>query len=235
MQETKLNKLLVLSLGILFVISVILGVVLFFSVQNQKEMEKKLALQEEMIISAESKAKEEDSIIKEADPVITSKQISEELNAIQELVTTEYLYTNAGKYENNNQITLFDRDINIPLTKKSFLLAYDGRIKVGIDLSAVQIQIDEDSRKITVALPKSEITSHEIFEKDIRVYDESDGVFNKITIDNYNEFVSQQKEIMEQKAIDRGVLTSADQEAQTVIKSFLSKLPGMDTYTLVIQ
>lgn len=39
---------------------------------------------------------------------------------------------------------------------------------------------------------------------------------------------------MEQKAIDMGLLTRADEEAQTAVKSLLSALPGMDTYKLNI-
>lgn len=204
---------------------------LYSSHQHQKEMEQRLEMYRNMELAPEDKP---DGIIKEADPVITSDTVNEQLNSLGELVTVEYLYTNADKYENQNQVSVHKWNINLPFTTKSFLLAYDGRIKAGVDLKDVQIDVDENSHKITVILPKSEITSHEIFEDNIRVFDEKDSVFNKITIENYNDFVASQKDSMEQRAIDMGLLTSADENAKTVVHSFLSLIPGIDTYSLTV-
>ena len=199
---------------------------------RQKELEAELQLQRETI---EAGQEEDEGLIHEALPVITDSLISEQLNALQELVTTEYLYTNSGKYENQNQITIIGKDINIPFTGKRFIVAYDGRIKAGIDIGKAQIDIDEAARAITIALPKSEIISHETFEDTLVVLDETNNVFNPISIENYNEFVSEQKDSMEEKAIERGLLTNADAEAKRMVQSFLSQIPGIDTYKLTIQ
>ena len=67
------------------------------------------------------------------------------------------------------------------------------------------------------------------------VLDETNNVFNPISIENYNEFVSGQKADMEQKAIGRGVLTNADTAAKRIVQSFLSLIPGMDTYKLTVK
>ena len=204
---------------------------------RQKELEAELQLQRETIeaLRAQAGQEEDEGLIHEALPVITDSLISEQLNALRELVTTEYLYTNSGKYENQNQITIIGKDINIPFTGKRFIVAYDGRIKAGIDIGQTQIDIDEDARAITIALPKSEIISHETFEDTLVVLDETNNVFNPISIENYNEFVSAQKDSMEEKAIERGLLTNADVEAKLMVQSFLSQIPGIDTYQLTIQ
>ena len=204
---------------------------------RQKELEAELQLQRETIeaLRAQAGQEEDEGLIHEALPVITDSLISEQLNALRELVTTEYLYTNSGKYENQNQITIIGKDINIPFTGKRFIVAYDGRIKAGIDIGKTQIDIDEAARAITIALPKSEIISHETFEDTLVVLDETNNVFNPISIENYNEFVSEQKDSMEKKAIERGLLTNADAEAKLMVQSFLSQIPGIDTYKLTIQ
>lgn len=204
---------------------------------RQKELEAELQLQRETIeaLRAQAGQEEDEGLIHEALPVITDSLISEQLNALRELVTTEYLYTNSGKYENQNQITIIGKDINIPFTGKRFIVAYDGRIKAGIDIGKAQIDIDEAARAITIALPKSEIISHETFEDTLVVLDETNNVFNPISIENYNEFVSEQKDGMEKKAIERGLLTNADAEAKRMVQSFLSQIPGIDTYQLTIQ
>ena len=204
---------------------------------RQKELEAELQLQRETIeaLRAQAGQEEDEGLIHEALPVITDSLISEQLNALRELVTTEYLYTNSGKYENQNQITIIGKDINIPFTGKRFIVAYDGRIKAGVDIGQAQIDIDEDARAITITLPKSEIISHETFEDTLVVLDETNNVFNPISIENYNEFVSAQKDSMEEKAIERGLLTNADAEAKRMVQSFLSQIPGIDTYQLTIQ
>lgn len=204
---------------------------------RQKELEAELQLQRETIeaLRAQAGQEEDEGLIHEALPVITDSLISEQLNALRELVTTEYLYTNSGKYENQNQITIIGKDINIPFTGKRFIVAYDGRIKAGVDIGQAQIDIDEDARAITITLPKSEIISHETFEDTLVVLDETNNVFNPISIENYNEFVSEQKDGMEKKAIERGLLTNADAEAKLMVQSFLSQIPGIDTYQLTIQ
>ena len=78
------------------------------------------------------------------------------------------------------------------------------------------------------------IVSHETFEDTLVVLDETNNVFNPISIENYTEFVAGQKTSMEQKAIDRGVLASASQEARTLVQSFLAQLPGMESYRLTV-
>lgn len=205
---------------------------LYSSHQHQKEIEQQLDMYRDMELTPEDKS---NSIIKEATPVITSDTVDEQLNSLGELVTVEYLYTNADKYENHNQVSVHKWNINLPFTTKSFLLAYDGRIKAGVDLKNAQIDVDENSHQITVILPQSQITSHEIFEDNIRVFDEKDSVFNKITIENYNDFVATQKDGMEQRAVEMGLLSSADDNAKTMVRSFLSLIPGIDTYTLTVK
>lgn len=224
-------------IALLALTAILLGRAALSAWGAQKDMEAELRLQRETIEALREKAsqkEEEDGLIHEAQPVITDSLVSDQLAALQELVTTEYIYTNSGKYENQNQINIIGKDFNIPFTGKRFIVAYDGRIKVGVDLSKAKIEVNEGARSITVTLPKSEIVSHETFEDTLVVLDETNNVFNPISIENYGEFVSGQKSGMEQKAIDRGVLTSADTEARRIVRSFLELLPGVDTYKLTV-
>lgn len=230
--ETKKKRPKTLFIGAVLLICVAgLGWSLWTSHQQQKELEKQLEMYRTMQIEPEEKP---EGIVKEAAPVITSDTVNEKLNSLSELVAKEYLYTNADQFENNLEVKGF----NIPFTTKSFTVAYDGRITASVDLSQAQVTVEEDNRKITITLPASQIMSNEIFEDSVRVFNEKDNLFNKITIDNYNEFVVKQKEAMEEKAIEMGVLTGADEEARAMVESFLSVLPGMtgeDAYTLEIK
>lgn len=214
-----------------------LGWCLSVANKQQNSMEEELQVQKASIEELRKKLgekQEDEGLIHEATPTITNSVISERLTSLQELVTVEYIYTNAGQYVNNNQATVLLWELNVPFTEKSFLVAYDGRIKAGVDLSKAKVNVNDTSHTITVVLPKSQIVSHETFEDSLVVLDEKSNIFNPISISDYNEFVGTQKNNMEAKAKERGVLTNANAEAKTIVKSFLSLLPGIDAYKIII-
>lgn len=215
---------------VLLVFAVILGMFLRSAHARQKEMQAQLDHQAEMLSAMHE---QQGNTVEENEVVtITSETLRSQLNSLSELVTQEYIYTNADKRE-SKETWLFGW--TRPFSGNSILATYDGSIKAGIDLSQVQIDINEENRTITVTLPASRITDNNIPQETINVVEVKNGLFNDVTFDNYNDFISEQKIVMEEKAINQGLLTKADKEAQTLIKSFLSVLPGMDSYTLIVQ
>ena len=166
-----------------------------------------------------------------AEPSITGELIGQQLRAVEELVSLEYSYTNVGRFE--DQVDFYGW--KVPFTAKSFIVSYDGVIKAGVDLSQVQVEVDEIRQAVTVRLPASRILSHEIPEDSIEVFDESDNLFNRITIEDYTGFTLDQKKAMEQRAEDNGLLTSADEKARAAVESLLTLMPGMESYTLTVE
>lgn len=167
--------------------------------------------------------------IQNAEPVITSTRLREQLESVRELVTQKYFYTDADRGE-YHKTWIFGWDM--PFSDKSFLIRYDGIIKAGIDLNEVEIDVNEDTRTIIVTLPPSRITDNNVPQETIETIETKDGLFNKVTIDDSNALITERKKVMEQKAIERGLLVDADAEAQAVVKAFFSLVPGMDTYHL---
>ena len=222
-----------LAVFLLLVLCTILGKSLLDTRKQVRDQGARLEAQRATIAQLQ-KEPEDSGLIHEGKPIITGDTIREQFSDLGELVAIEYIYTNADQYENQNQVTVFKWEVDVPFTAKSFLLSYDGRIKAGVALSNVQVNINDNAHTITVTLPPAEITSHEIFEDNIRVFNEKDGIFNRITVENYADFIGGQKTVMEQRAIDLGLLTSADKNAQTVLRSLLSSLPGMEDYRLTI-
>ena len=168
---------------------------------------------------------------REEEPVVTSDLLGEQLRSAQELVTVAYYYTNMGRFE--NQVHFYGWEG--PFTTKSFIISYDGVIKAGVDLTAVSVQVDEAAKTVAGTLPESRILSHEIPEDSLEVFDENDNIFNPITIEDYAGFTKDQKEAMELRAAENGLLTSAEEKARTTVESFLRLLPEMEAYTLTIQ
>lgn len=166
-----------------------------------------------------------------AEPVITSDLLGQQLRTAQELVSVSYYYTNMARYE--NQLDFYGW--KVPFTTKTFIVSYDGIIKAGVDLSKATVEVDEVGKKILVTLPDSQVISHEIPEDSIEVFDESDNVFNRISITDYTAFTGDQKAAMEQRATENGLLTSAGEKAGEAVDALLRYMPGMENYTLQVE
>ena len=164
-----------------------------------------------------------------AEPQITGDLLASRLRSVQELVTVSYYYTNMGRFE--NQVDFYGW--KVPFTTKSFIVSYDGVIKAGVDLEQLQVSIG--GGEVTVTLPESRIISHEIPEDSLEVFDESDNLFNHITIEDYTAFTRDQKDAMEQRAVDSGLLDRAGQEARMVVDSLLRLMPEAEAYTLTVK
>ena len=131
------------------------------------------------------------------EPEITADLLGQHLREVSDLVSVEYHYTNMGKFEN----TLDFYGWEVPFTTKSFIVSYDGVIRAGVDLSRAEVEVNGDT--ISVTLPAAEILSNEVEEGSLQVYDETHSIFNPISIEDYTGFTADQKNTIEQKAIER--------------------------------
>ena len=77
--------------------------------------------------------------------------------------------------------------------------------------------------------------THNIPQETINVLEVKNNLFNQTTFNDYNKFISAEKSVMEQIAIDQGLLTQADEEAKNIIEAFLKTVPGIDQYKLVFK
>lgn len=148
-----------------------------------------------------------------ADTTVSVAVIENEIKAIGELATQEYTYTDAGSFTDSKQL----KNFNIPLTKKSFILKWDGTIKAGVDITKVAIDVNDKDKVITIKMPNAKVLSHELDENSFETLKESDNIFNPIKIEDIRNFDSKSKELMEKRAIDSGILDKAYESAKNVI------------------
>lgn len=151
----------------------------------------------------------------EMEPEITSSLIYNKLVSAKELTTLKYHYTNMGHFENQNTFYGY----KVPFTSKEFIVSYEGLINAGIDLDKMKVDVGDKS--IEVRIPAAEILSHEIYEDSLKVYDERESIFNRIDIEDYNDFSKDQKSEIEKKAIKKGLLKEADEESKRAIEEIL--------------
>lgn len=159
-----------------------------------------------------------------SDPIvqyeIASKEVSielitSEIQDIGELATVEYLYTDAGKFEDPAKV--FGKEIPFSFATKSFIAKWDGIIKAGINVEEITVEVRDFNKEIIVHMPKAIILSHEIDAESLETLDEKNGLFNTIKVNDIREFDAISKEAMEQRAIENGLLDKAYENAKAII------------------
>lgn len=162
--------------------------------------------------------------------VVTGEMIRENLSDIGELATEEYSFTQVETYDSQKE----RKGIKIPFTKTSFVYSYDGTIKAGIDFSKVLVTKDDVEKLVVITLPKAEILSTEIDYDSFQVYDEKTSIFNPVSVTDVNDSNADLMDRAVEKALDKGVLKKAEDNAKTVVKEFVEKIGNLDGYDVKV-
>lgn len=150
---------------------------------------------------------------------LLSNTIEENVLKILEVSTVKYNYSNVVTYKDNKKVS----GLNVPFTNKSFIIKYDGYIKAGIDLENVETKV-KNPKTVKIVLAKPVILDNVIVEEEVYIYDEKDWVFNKLSFDDLYEVLIKEKESMEEKVIEDGLLNDAQKNTKEI---FTSLLEGM--------
>lgn len=147
--------------------------------------------------------------------------VKEKLETAAELNTGSYLCTDIITRADSKKF----KDWEIPFTEKSFIVQYDGIVKAGIkDLT--QAKVTQEGETIVIKLPEVEITDVIIDNDSFEKLDESNNIFNPISIEDLNEAQKDLKEKMHERALEKGILDIAKENAETVLEGMLSSPNG---------
>lgn len=145
-------------------------------------------------------------------------QISQ-MKAICELATIECYYHNVAKYkeEDAEGILLWKKD-------KDFWIEYSGQVKVGIDMSLVDIVVDNDKVKIT--LPEAKVLSSKVDEKtlteDSYIIAKNSGSIE--AADQTEAYKVAQENMLKSASEDLALLENAQQRAQMLLKEYIENI-----------
>ena len=148
-------------------------------------------------------------------PEIVMKTLSDKTKDVSELVTAEYVFTNAARFTDTKHIAVLPKS----WTQKSFVQKWDGIIKAGIDLEKVQVVVKD--KKITIKLPSADIISYEINNDSVEILDEKNNLFNRITVKDKVNFDKETSYEMKSRAVKNGLLTRAQENAESIIENFI--------------
>lgn len=148
----------------------------------------------------------------------------EQIKSICELSTLECVYNNVAKgtkAAGEGFEHLFEKE-------RKYWVEYEGYVKVGIDLSKVQMTVDGDL--IRISLPKAEIQNIGIIDESFHegaVISNADGFWNenKITAEDQKQIVANaQNEMKNEVQNNQGIMEKATRRAKTLIENYINQL-----------
>ncbi len=160
---------------------------------------------------------------------ITTEMISESLRNVGLLITQEYAFTEVVSFSSVK--TLFNLDLSF--TESSFVASYDGVVTAGIDFTEIRVEKDEEAKMIKVYLPHAEILNVDIDPRSFQLYSEKAGLWNPITVSDFNASLIGLEETAREKAIAKGVLVNAGSNARLVIENMIGGLIDTSEYDVL--
>ena len=152
---------------------------------------------------------------------ITADVIQDGLNDVGVLVTEEYYFTEVVGF---SSIKKLFKKLELGITESSYLASYDGVVTAGIDFTKITVSKDSELHTVEVRLPKAEILNVDIDPESFELYSEKTGLGNPISAEDFNSSLVELENTASEKAIERGILDRADQNAKTVVKNFIAGL-----------
>lgn len=149
--------------------------------------------------------------------VVNITQLKQQIVSIGELATLEYNYTTLITMKDSHSI----KGWNIPLTQKSYIIAVDGTMKIGIDVSDVSVDASEDTKTISITIPKAKILSHELHEDSMEVLEESSGLFNPVSIEDWPTMAIAKKQEIEDEVSESDAFVRAEDDAVRMLQALI--------------
>ena len=226
MEKFSKKQIAAMAAGVILVIAIIILTV--DTVKNFNKKEELPAISEGKQLVELPKKKEEKVKIK-----VDAKMIRERISEMGTLVTADYSFTQVESYTKTKKVFSL---INVD---SSFLYSYDGVVYAGVNFKGITVDKNEDTKKITIKVPKADITAVEIDYNSFKVYSEKEGFLNPFKIEDYNMALKEFDDKARTMAKEKGLLTKADENAKKIIETFVTSLlekeEEEEQYTIVVE
>ncbi len=162
---------------------------------------------------------------------IDTQIIEDGLTEMGFLVTSKYYFT---EVTSTSKVTSL-WNIDLGFTKANMVISYEGYVPAGVDFTKITVSADDDAQVITVDIPDAELMDAYIDPDSFQKLDESENIFNKFSVSDYNDALKDLESVSLEKAQERGLLSEAQKNAETLIRNFVESLTVDSGYTIEIR
>lgn len=146
---------------------------------------------------------------------IDTSYILAKLEKSSELTTSKLTYDGFNWYKDTG-ISLINRG--------DFMMVYTATARAGIDISKVKITTEYITKTIVISLPKAEILDIKVDPGSIKYYDEKFALFNFDKKEDANDAQKSAEEKARTDLENFGILKSADEQAEVLIKGLIQDM-----------
>ena len=208
-------------------ISIVLSIIIIWLIagmlKNSNDIDNE-SLKDVVNSQSDKKLFDDSAVVKEI-VTVNTEMIKDGLKEMGTLITQEYYFTQVEEYKSTERVWIFD-------SKASFIFSYDGVVTAGIDCNNVDITKDDEAKLITVKIPKSDIIGVNIDHDSFKIYEEKEGLWNKLDMTKYNNSIIEFENAAKTKALNKGILNKADESAKNLIESFVNSLIEDNEYSV---
>lgn len=154
-----------------------------------------------------------------SEDTVSSSFVEQQITQISELAVLKYNYKNVVSYKDYKDIM----GINLPFTKKSFIITYTGYVKAGTNLENLDININHNN-SITIKLGSATILDNVINEESAEIYNQDSGIFNKLEYEDLFEALGNEKSKIKNQLIKDGFLEKANEHIRMLLTGMLNSM-----------
>lgn len=163
---------------------------------------------------------------------ITNEVVEELLEPASELVTLTYRYRDASSVQDVKRIADFD----LPFTLSRAIFTFTGTVKLGLDLSRIEVDVDNEAKVIVLTLPPFDIISSEIDTDSFEFVLEEQNIFNPVEMSTYTEALGELKRAANTRVRnDEEFMAQARANAQTTLEGFLRSSGISSDYAIIFE
>lgn len=143
-----------------------------------------------------------------------------DMRAVCELATMECYYHNTAKLDSEKKVLFWN-------TSKKLWIEYSGIVKLGIDVSRVDMKVD--GNMVTIAMPEAEVLSCDVDETSLTkdsFYSETKGLGSgKVGAEEQSQaFEAAQKEMRAVVEQDEALLLQAGDRAKILLENYVKQI-----------
>lgn len=155
---------------------------------------------------------------------VSSSVVIENIEKVLKLTTIESTMSELYKYQD-----YYSFDLS-PFRKKA-LLRVNAKVAAGYDFKKFNMKVDSSKKQVILTgFPSPEILS---IDHNLDYFDLEQGMFNSFTNEDYNHINTNAKEYIRKVALNKGLLTEAENHKKELIDLWTLMLRGMG-YELVV-
>ena len=159
---------------------------------------------------------------------VSIEEVSKILEPASELITAKYYYTEASTYQNFKKA--FDK-YKVPFTTDEAVFTYDGIISVGVELSEIEINVDNEKQIITIKLPSVKEMHNEVDHDSFDVPYTKDSPFTKTNMKDYTTLIAELKKAKSEEVMkNKEFIAYAKDNTTKVLEAFLKASPSTTDY-----